>query len=100
LSNASVPRRDRRTGATEGVAGPRRAVGEAPRDSRTEHGAERRTVVIRGHGAPVPSPRRRPASSPSHRLLAGGGHRPDRMAMWAVFLGLFLVVLAAASGQA
>ena len=49
----------------------------------------RRTVKITGH--PVPPRRRRsPAAAQIHA-------RPDRVALWAVLLGLFLVFMAAAT---
>jgi hypothetical protein len=54
--------------------------------------AERRTVTITGH--PVP-PRRRP--SPTQQQLTA---RPDRVALWAFLLGLFLVLVAAATANA
>jgi len=58
-------------------------------------------VVIKGRGAernlPWESgvPARRPARLPHHRE----GFKPDRLAMWAVFLGLLLVLLASMSGH-
>jgi hypothetical protein len=62
-----------------------RVVEEAPP-------AERRTVTITGH--PVPPRRRR---SPAQAQIVA---RPDRVALWAVMLGLFLVVVAAATAHA
>ena len=63
---------------------------------------ERRTVRITGHGAAPPAPRRlveierrRPPMRPADRVA----HRPDRIAMWAVFLGAVLVLVAMASGH-
>jgi hypothetical protein len=53
---------------------------------------ERRTVIITGN--PGPSPRRR---SPAQVQIAA---RPDRIALWAFVLGLFLVVVAAATAHA
>jgi len=59
--------------------------------------ASRRTVVIRGQVAPPPRPyvstaaRRRPPRRPSERIA---GTRPDRAAMWAVLMGVFLIVVA------
>lgn len=62
----------------------------------------RRTVMIRGYGAERNLPRtsgqsrRRPAQPPHQRP----GFRADRAAMWAVLLGIMLVVVAAASSHA
>jgi hypothetical protein len=61
---------------------------------------ERRTVTIRGRGAeryaaPVRSAReRRP-----ERRYERSGFRPDRAAMWAIVLGIMLIVVAAASAH-
>ena len=52
----------------------------------------RRTVTITGH--PVPPRRRR---SPTQEQLVA---RPDRVALWAFLLGLFLVLVAAATANA
>ena len=54
--------------------------------------SQRRTVQIKGHTSPPP--RRRPAATP--RAFA----RPDRLALWAVLLGLFLIVMAVATAHA
>ena len=54
--------------------------------------AERRTIVITGQ--PVPPRRRRSAAQ--EQLAA----RPDRVAMWGFLLGLFLVLVAAATANA
>jgi hypothetical protein len=51
---------------------------------------ERRTVQIRGQT--VPPPRRRRPPRTATRLSA----RPDRLALWAVLLGLVLIAMAAA----
>jgi hypothetical protein len=62
----------------------------------------RRTVTITGRGAernlpwPTEASRRRAARRPHERA----GFKPDRVAMWAVFLGLLLVLVAATSGHA
>ena len=63
----------------------------------------RRTVQITGRtvGAPpiprlVEVERRRPARRPVERV----GPRPDRIAMWAVLLGFFLILVAATSSRA
>ena len=55
--------------------------------------AERRTVTITGN--PNRVPRRRP--SPAQAQIAA---RPDRVALWAFLLGLFLVLVAAATAAA
>jgi hypothetical protein len=72
------------------------ATPEASLEARLErvHAPERRTVQITGR--PVSSlrlvevERRRPPRSPMERL----GPRPDRIAMWAVLMGVFLCVVA------
>ena len=67
-----------------------------PRPDRTA-ATPRRTVVIRGQVAPPPrahvstSARRRPPRRPSERIV---GTRPDRAAMWAVMMGVFLIMVA------
>ncbi len=73
--------------------------GEAERGTRgTRSGTgERRTVTIRGQVAPPPRPyqstaaRRRPPRRTSERIA---GSRPDRAALWAVLMGLFLILVA------
>jgi hypothetical protein len=62
--------------------------------------AGRRTVTIRGYGAErnLPWPdhsRRRPARRPYERA----GFKPDRVALWAVFLGILLVLVAVLSAH-
>jgi hypothetical protein len=69
-----------------------------PRPDRTA-AVPRRTVVIRGQVAPPPQPRfhadaparRRPPRRPSERIA---GTRPDRAALWAVMMGVFLIMVA------
>ena len=62
----------------------------------------RRTITIQGRGAErelflaTYQSRRRP-TQPRHRRE---GFRPDRVAMWAVLLGILLVLVAAASAHA
>jgi hypothetical protein len=55
-----------------------------------------RTVTIRGRGAErnVPAPRRAP-----RRAYERTGFRPDRVAMWAVLLGVLLVLVAVISAH-
>ncbi len=69
-----------------------------PRRDRTERlSGERRTIVIRGQGAPTYAPdpiraaRRRPPRRASERIA---GTRPDRAALWAVLMGVFLILVA------
>jgi hypothetical protein len=76
------------------------AATAAPRSAAGLPAAERRTVTIRGYGAErnLPWPetsRRRPQQRPYERA----GFRPDRLALWAVFLGVLLLVVAVASGH-
>jgi hypothetical protein len=78
-------------------AEPRRAV--AP-DADPGVPPVRRTVTIRGYGADRNLPwtdtsRRRPQRPVYERA----GFRPDRVAMWAVLLGILLVVVAIASAH-
>ena len=54
---------------------------------------ERRTITITGNPDPVRSRRRSPAQA---QIAA----RPDRVALWAVVLGLFLVAVAAGTAHA
>lgn len=60
----------------------------------------RRTVVIRGQVVDRYSPRRsstrRPRTSRAERMSS----RPDRIALWAVLLGILLVLVAATSSHA
>ena len=53
----------------------------------------RRTITITGNPAPARSRRRSPAQA---QIVA----RPDRVALWAVVLGMFLVAVAAATAHA
>jgi hypothetical protein len=59
----------------------------------------RRTIIIQGRGAERsrPSPTRRPHVRRRHERH---GFRPDRAAMWAVLLGVVLVLVAATSSHA
>jgi hypothetical protein len=57
-------------------------------------GGERRTVTITGHPGALPPRRRR---SPTHQQIVA---RPDRVALWAFLLGLFLVLVTAATANA
>ena len=65
-------------------------LADSPPPAYAENG--RRTVKITGH--PVP-PRRRRSAAQSHIEA-----RPDRIALWAFLLGLFLVFMAVATANA
>jgi hypothetical protein len=95
-SRRSTPSNRRSTPA--GVAGAAPAVRPVQAAATV---TERRTVTIRGRGAernlpwPGESPRRRPARAAYERH----GFKPDRMAMWAMVLGLLLVLIAVISAH-
>jgi hypothetical protein len=115
---AEATRRERSRGeahrdpapAPQPLADPGFAAGAAP-PARRPRGASavnsapasaRRTVQITGRTVPAPSvprlvdiERRRPARRPAARV----GPRPDRLAMWAVLLGFFLILVAATSSS-
>jgi hypothetical protein len=61
----------------------------------------RRTVTIRGRGSEryTPPPRDR-SRRPSERAYERAGFRPDKVAMWAVLMGVVLVLAAATSSHA
>ena len=72
----------------------------ARRSRAPEASSGRRTVQITGRAVPAPAlprlvevERRRPARRPAERI----GGRPDRVALWAVLLGFFLIAVAATS---
>ena len=84
---------------------PRRASHDEPRPRHLAAipTGERRTIVITGRGAPTPAPRTRRAEAarrPPRRLTERAGPNPDRIALWAVLLGLFLIVVALVSAHA
>ncbi len=65
----------------------------------------RRTVHITGHGSEGYATRNgmRPSAAQRHRRLKPherAGFRPDRVAMWAVLLGVMLMLAAVASAHA
>jgi hypothetical protein len=107
---ATATRRPTATPAREPVAAPRPVAARAPVAAPRPVAArapvadppERRTVVIRGRGAErdltwtAHQNRRRP-TRPRHQRP---GFKPDRAAMWAVLLGLLLVLVAATSSHA
>ncbi|MEP6954725.1 MAG: hypothetical protein ABI950_11760 [Solirubrobacteraceae bacterium] len=111
-------REPRRSGRFDRAPGPRSAPAPAPAPAHVESVTtspadaprrplvdplQRRTVQITGHpGARagisglIEIDRRRAARRPVERI----GPRPDRLAMWAVLLGLFLILVAATSSHA
>ena len=61
----------------------------------------RRTVTIRGQGAERPVPRRADSTRRRpERRHERPGFRPDRAAMWAVLLGVMLILIAVTSAHA
>jgi hypothetical protein len=85
------PLRQRRFERAEQVTESAEDFAERPADNVVPL-AERRTVTITGQ--PTPRPRRRSAAQ--QQLFA----QPDRIALWAFLLGLFMVVVAAATANA
>jgi hypothetical protein len=63
----------------------------------TPRAPERRTITIQGRGAERNRP---PSRRPRRPMHERSGFRPDRTAMWAVLLGLLLVLAAATSSRA
>ena len=61
---------------------------------------ERRTVTIRGRGSERYVPDRSSSRRRPERRYERSGFRPDRTAMWAVLLGVMLILAAAASAHA
>jgi hypothetical protein len=60
----------------------------------------RRTVTIRGQGAERYVPTRSSSRRRPERRYERTGFRPDRTAMWAVLLGVMLILAAATSAHA
>jgi hypothetical protein len=85
------------------AATPSAAGSTAPAATALAAPPARRTVQITGRPVPAPAlprlvevERRRPARRPAERV----GPRPDRIALWAVLLGFFLILVAATSSNA
>ena len=84
------------------MAANRRATGSGTQASHGTGVPGRRTVKITGYGSQrnliyaSREPRRRPSERPYERA----GFKPDRVAMWAVLLGVLLVLVAAMSAHA
>jgi hypothetical protein len=79
--------------ASDVLAAPRhrrpRTTGAAANYARSDSASTRRTIQISGYGASAPHSALRPTPSELR------GPRPDRIAGWAVGLGLLVAVLAA-----
>jgi hypothetical protein len=91
---------DERSGASASEAAPyRKHAGRqsavSVRPAAATGIAGRRTVTIRGRGS-----ERYAAPARSARRSRRAGARPDRIAMWAVLLGVLLVLAAATSSHA
>ncbi len=91
---STVPRRS----GSDVSAAPRRSGADA---STAPNG--RRTVEIRGRTVPAPAiprpldvDRRRPPRRPVERV----GPRPDRLAMWALLMGIMLILVAVTTADA
>jgi hypothetical protein len=69
-------------------------------EDRPSRPGERRTIVITGRGAERSLPPRQRGWEASLPLHERSGFKPDRVAMWAVLLGLILLLVAAASSHA
>jgi hypothetical protein len=96
---AAVIAEPKRAPADPFEAPPDRSVAWAPRAANG-----RRTVTITGRGVERMTghgvERNLPAARPTLRRHERAGFQPDRVAMWAVVLGLLLIVVAAASAHA
>lgn len=68
----------------------------APAPTHGPHAGGRRTVRITGRGAE----RNLPVARPTLRRHERAGFKPDRAALWAVVLGIFLILVAATSAHA
>jgi hypothetical protein len=98
---AAAPRRDM-------AAAPRRYADAAAVPRRSGYGdavalPDRRTVEIRGRTVPAPAvprtiqlDRRRPPRRAAERV----GPRPDRLALWALLMGLVLILVAVSTAHA
>jgi hypothetical protein len=100
MPQAGVPSRARRQSATPWWEELDRDAFQFPTEYRVKPARstapERRTVTIRGRGAE----RNLPVARPTVRRHERPGFRPDRAALWAVMLGLLLILVAATSAHA
>ncbi|UUY01828.1 hypothetical protein LRS13_13960 [Svornostia abyssi] len=106
IERDDAPRRPRREVAT---AFSTDRDPSAPRDVEVaELRGGRRTVEIRGRtvASPAPMPDRDAVAAPAVRRRESGGavevfgQRPDRIALWALLLGIVLILVAMGSGDA
>jgi hypothetical protein len=99
-SRADVPGRPAQGGSSPTDSRP---AARPPTSARPGAGVPgRRTVKIQGRGAErhLIYSSRRPQRRPSERPYERAGFRPDRVAMWAVLLGVLLILVAATSSHA
>ena len=104
-SGAAVSRGDRsnedqRRAASRADAVPPSRVRTEPGGSSVNGVPGRRTVTIRGQGAERYVPTRSSSRRRPERRYERAGFRPDRAAMWAVLLGVMLILAAATSAHA
>lgn len=105
IERDDAPRRPRREVAT---AFSTDRDPSAPRDVEVAELRDgRRTVEIRGRTVASPAPmadRAAPTAALRHRQSGGAievfGQRPDRIALWALLLGIVLILVALSSGDA
>jgi hypothetical protein len=108
---AAAPRRDMAAAPrryADAAAAPRRYADAAAVPRRSGYGdavalPDRRTVEIRGRTVPAPAvprtiqlDRRRPPRRAAERV----GPRPDRLALWALLMGLVLILVAVSTAHA
>jgi hypothetical protein len=108
LSPRVTPRAGRATPRATPGSRPARSVtpggGRSGTASRPAPGVdarpERRTVTIRGRGSERYVPARSSSRRRPERRYERAGFKPDRTALWAVLLGLVLILVAATSAHA
>jgi hypothetical protein len=103
LGPAAAPRPAPSAPSSPSATAPGERPGPGPTATAPGPPPARRTVQITGRTVAAPSlprlvevERRRPVRRPTERV----GPRPDRIALWAVLLGFFLILVAATSSNA
>jgi len=91
--DAAEPRASSRAARATPAPAPRSPTASQP--PRAASPSQSRTVTIRGHGGE----RNLPVERPTLRRHEEPGFRPDRAALWAVLLGLCLIVVAVVSAH-